>query len=355
MEIALHRDTNHNRIFADVWAEHLKARDVDIRWVDLTDRDPFSQVKGCDGVMWWSNASPEDKIKAYRIMHSIELYLGIPVFPDHHTSWHYDDKLSVHHMLEAADVPTPETWVFWDKDKAKEWALETDYPKDFKLSRGAEARNVTKVTGTNQACRLIDRMFSVGIYGNKLEEPGVIPKNWVELGRMARRFDRGIRYILTGHPPVTRATLRYGLEKGYALFQEFIPHEFETRVWVIGDKIWAGLKFPPPGDFQASGPNAIGFETDPSKIDLRCVQMAIDICQRINFHSMAIDFILRDGEPVVTDIGCVIVVPGGNKDRSPGCWDRNLNWIEGPTNRKEAEVEVFLERIRSANTVVDSR
>ena len=157
MKIALHRDTNYKRFYADIQAKHLEARGVTIRWVDLAAQAPFSQVKGCDGVMWLYNSNPLDKIKAYRIMHSIELYMGIPVFPDYHTSWHYDDKLSVHHMLEAADVPTPQTWVFWNKDKAKEWARETDYPKVFKLSHGVESRNVTKVTGTKQACRLIDR------------------------------------------------------------------------------------------------------------------------------------------------------------------------------------------------------
>jgi len=124
-------------------------------------------------------------------------------------------------MLKAADVPMPQTWVFWDKDKAKKWARETDYPKVFKLSHGAASRNVTKVTDTKQACRLIDRMFGSGIYWNRLEEPGAIPRNWVELRRLARRFDRGMRYIFSGQPTVTGATLRYGLEKGYVLFQEF--------------------------------------------------------------------------------------------------------------------------------------
>ena len=73
----------------------------------------------------------------------------------------------------------PQTWVFWDKDKAKEWARETDYPKVFKLSHGASGRNVAKVADAKHALRLIDRMFGSGIYWNRLEEPKVSPRNWV--------------------------------------------------------------------------------------------------------------------------------------------------------------------------------
>jgi len=347
MEIALHRDTNHKLIRADLWAEHLKAHGAEIRWVDLAAHDPFNQVKGCDGVMWYYDGRPEDKVKAYRIMHSIELYLGIPVFPDHYASWHYDDKLSVYHMLKAADVPMPQTWVFWDKDEAKEWARKTDYPKVFKLSQGAAAYNVTKVNDTNHACRLIDRMFGHGIFYGELEEPRVIPRNWADLKRFASRVERGLRFIWSGNAALIAGGRRsVGLEKGFVYFQEFIPHDFETRIYVIGDKIWASRKFSELDEIWVAGRRP-GDYYDPSKIDLRCVQMAIDICRRLKFHSMLIDFLLRRGDPVVTDI-CYTVTGNGvdDKHKFPGRWDRNLNWIEGPTNRKEAEVEVFLERIR---------
>ena len=104
MLIALHRDTEYAECVADGWAECLTAGDIGVRWVDLTAQDALQQVQGCDGVMWRLGHKFQDKLMAYRILNAIELYLGIPVFPDHLTSWHYDEKLSQYYMFQAAGV-----------------------------------------------------------------------------------------------------------------------------------------------------------------------------------------------------------------------------------------------------------
>ena len=119
--IAIHRDTDHPDDYAEGWAECLVARGVDIRWVDLTARDALRQVQGCEGVMWhWSRSSKDMKI--FRILNVIELYLGISVFPNHYSAWHRRDKLAQYSLFQAAGVPMPKTWIFWDKQRAREWA-----------------------------------------------------------------------------------------------------------------------------------------------------------------------------------------------------------------------------------------
>jgi len=357
MLIALHRDigykySNAEICFAEIWAEKLEAQGVDVRWVDLTSHDPFEQVRGCDGVMWHQGGRLDDKLKANRILHSIELYLGIPVFPDHYASWHYDEKIAVHYMLKAADVPMPPTWVFWSKEEAIQWANQTGYPKVFKLSTGDGGKNVVKVDSSKEARRLIENMFGVGIYSGSLHKEQV--SGLSRMRRLVGRFREGIRHALTGEPMGVSRSKNVILEKGYAYFQEFIPHDFETRINVIGDQIWAHRKFPEPGDFRVNAPRRAGrgtghlgesYDRDPSEIALRCVRMASDMCHRLGFSAMAIDFLFCNGDPVVTDISYTF--PDAVDRPFPGAWNRNLEWTEGVRSRKEAEVKAFLEKVRT--------
>jgi len=336
MRIGLHRDINYSICIADSWAEHLEARGVDIHWVDLTRQDPFSQVKGCDGVMWCFSEMLEDILKAYRILHSIELCLRIPVFPDHYTSWHYDEKIAQHYLLKAAGIPTPNTWIFWNKEEAIRWANQTHYPKVFKLSPGDGGRSVVRVDSSEEARGLIERMFSIGIYHSSLHQKQASPI--LRARRLVGRFKKGIRHTLTGEPVGVSRSKNVILEKGYAYFQEFIPHEFETRISIVGDSAWAWRYrlSPPPVE------NAY----EPSEIDLNCVRMAFDITQRLGFRSMAIDFLIYHGEPMVLEMNYNhhTQLP---KNLFPGRWNRNLEWIEGFKSYRESEVETFLERIRS--------
>jgi len=347
MLIALHRDTGYKSdgaeiCYAEIWAEILEAQGVGIRWVDLAAHDPFSQVKGCDGVMWHHGGRLDDKLKAYRILHSIELYLGIPVYPDHNISWHYDEKIAVHYMLKAAEVPTPPTWVFWNKEEAIRWTNQTDYPKVFKLSTGDSGKNIVKVDSSRDARRLIERMFGIGIYSGSLHKEQV--SGISSMRRLVGRFREGVRHAITGEPVGVSRSKNVILEKGYAYFQEFIPHDFETRMNVVGDQIWGLLKLPRPDEFRVSG-RYLDIDIDPSQIDFRCVKMAIDMCNRLGFSVMTVDFLFHNGDPVVSDI-CYTIYPDYDL-QFPGVWNRNLEWTEGHKSRKEAEVNTFLEKVRT--------
>ena len=348
MLIALHKDTEYAECIADIWAGYLTAQGVEVRWVDLLSHNALDQVHGCDGVMWRWGHKPTDKLAAYRILHSIETYLGIPVFPDHRTCWHYEDKLSQYYLLKAAGVPTPETWVFWEKGKALEWAYETNYPKVFKLSSGASGSNVIKVMNSSDALALIDRMFGAGIYDsyiNRRPAPNTLSL-WRRFKKVARRCKVAARYAVDGRP-IGVPGRRWLLEKGYVYFQEFIPHRFETRVTVIGDRAWGTLRTPPPGDFRASLKEGI-WDRDPKGIDLNCVKIAFKISERLELQSGMIDFLTANGSPLVSELS----YPMGWRSaqpRYPGYWNRSLDWIPGEYPRPRAQAEDFLARISLAH------
>jgi glutathione synthase/RimK-type ligase-like ATP-grasp enzyme len=335
--IAIHRGSDTRDGYADGWAECLVARGVDVRWLDLTAQDALHQVQGCDGVLWRRTRNPEDKM-VYQILNVIELYLGIPVFPNYRSLWHHSDKLAQYYLLQAAGVPMPETWIFWDKERAREWALQTDYPKVFKLSTSGNSRGVVLVSCAEAACRLIDCMFGPGLSSEQIDQhaTGGIPRNWTQLSTLIGRCKAAACYIVQQRPPDSGH-----LEQGYVYFQEFVPgNVYKTKISVIGARACGSVWFNRPNDFR-SGMGKRDY--DPLNIDLKCVQMAFDISERLGFHMMVYDFLLHHGEPVVLEI--TIQYP---KPRH-GYWKRNLEWISEPMSPQEAQVEAFLHSICSGN------
>ena len=339
MQIAIHRNSGYCNSFAEEWARCLAEREVDTRWVNLTAQNALQQLEGCDGVMWRWGRLPR---KAYQILNVVERFLKIPVFPSYETSWHYDEKLLQHYQLQAVGVPTPKTWVFWDQQKAKEWALQADYPKVFKLSSGNASRTVSLVSSIEEARQLIDRMFGEGIPTSGIDRPakGVNPRDW-KPSELLRRSKSAARHIV----PWRRQMLRKRpevVEHGYAYFQEFVPdNDYVTDIVVAGNRVFGYLDLngsKGPTDIRAKS----GKEFDPAKIDLRLVATAFEISDRLGFQFMFYEFMMRDGEPVVIELSHA---NDFSVAKCPGHWNRNLEWVSGRVSAQEAQVETFLDQI----------
>ena len=164
---------------------------------------------------------------------------------------------------------------------------------------------------------------------------------WQRFKSFTQRCKAATRYIIDGRH-IGVPGRRWLLEKGYAYFQEFIPHEYETRVSIVGNRAWAHRRYPSPDDFGA----AVRTDVDPSKIDLRCVQMTFDINERLTSQSITVDFLFHNNMQVVTEIcytqGATIM---------PGLWNRNLEWTPSNLTMVEAQAEDFLARISAAHII----
>ena len=348
MIVAIHRDTAYADRYGDAWAACLEARGIAVRWVDLTRPDALAQVAGADGAMWRWGHLPEDKRVAPRVLAAIEQVLGIPVFPDHPTAWHYDEKLSQYYLLTGAGFPMPPTWIFWDRQSAHRWAAAATYPKIFKLSSGSSGLNVVRVESAAAAARLIDRMFGAGIEGGLVEEPAPlappsVPRRRAALVRRARAAARA----LLGWPawvPAPPPPPRWSLERGYVYFQEWIDHQFDTRIITIGERAFGYLRMPHPGDFRASrshGPR----NYDPAKVDQRAVELALAVSRRLGFQAMAFDFMDFRGAPVILEMSYTF---GVGSHRCPGYWTSGGQWVERDVWPYVAQVEDFVERLTAA-------
>ena len=127
MRIAIHVQSGS---FSDRWIAYCNEKGIGYKPVNCFANDILAQLTDCNAIHF-----------AKQLLYSLEKK-GIKVFPDFNTVCHFDDKLGQKYLLESIGAPTPETWIFYNKSEALQWASETCYPKVFKLRKGAGSQNV---------------------------------------------------------------------------------------------------------------------------------------------------------------------------------------------------------------------
>ena len=347
MIVGIQPDYYQQDQYAERWATCLKERGIEVRKLNLLASDALEQAQQCDGVMWRWTHTPQDKQSARYILHIIEHYLDIPVFPNSQNAWHFDNKIAQYYLLQFLQAPTPKTWVFWDREIALEWAKVADYPVVFKLSPGAGSANVIRVINLDDAKHLIDKCFISGIFPYSMNEfqPGSSGSRSKSQWRaMLVRLRHAAQYTWKSDYPPLPASEWWQPEKGYVYFQEFLPeNDRDTRITVIGERAFGFQRLNRLGDFRASGSGKIIH--DPQNIDPRCVDIAFQISQRGNFQSMAYDFLMRNQEPVICEISYAFADWAVQK--CPGHWHSTQGWVEGSMWPQEAQVEIFINEIKA--------
>ncbi|MCX7048098.1 MAG: hypothetical protein NTX50_21765 [Candidatus Sumerlaeota bacterium] len=355
MIIGIHPDEQAKDNYSEKWERFLRARGVETRALDLLAPDALDQARGCDGVMWRWLHTPQDKQSAQRILFVIERCLKIPVFPNVNTSWHFDEKIAQFYLLEALGAPMPKTWLFWDRERAESWARKAAYPVVFKFSSGAGSANVILVNSAAQAMELIQRAFTTGCYPylmNEYRRPRGLELFAHPLEAAMRARD-SMRYIWSAEYPLPN-TAWWKPERGYAYFQEFLPgNTFDTRISVIGNRAFGFRRFNRGSDFRASGSGDLS--TDPAAVDQRCIRTAFQISQRGEFQSMAYDFLLKDGVPVIVEISYGFVDSAvqscqGHWELQGAADNGEIVWKDGAIWPEEAQVEDFLQAIASGSS-----
>jgi len=239
------RDSSSTR-----WSQLIEAAGHEVRWVDVYQPGILDQLAGCQGFMWRFAHFHGMKQIARRVMTVIQNQLGLLVYPDHRTAWHYDDKIAQAYIFEALDIPTARTWVFWRRDDAVRFAREAEYPLVAKLARGAASSNVRLVERKEEGERLVKHLFEVP--NNLNPEDSHLALCWP---KARGRFRGALRLLIKGLPEFTGWLGKDGeIPRNYVLFQEFIPgNAYDYRVVVVGDRAWGFRRYNRPGDFRASG------------------------------------------------------------------------------------------------------
>jgi glutathione synthase/RimK-type ligase-like ATP-grasp enzyme len=335
MTIAVHFEpTMSADNYAHRWVQYLAEAGVTVRQVNFKEPGIIAKIKDCDAAMWHWYHLPEDKQAAPKILNTIESILGIPVFPNFATRWHFDEKISQYYLLEAIDAPIVPTHIFWEAQAAKDFGAAASYPLVGKLSVGAGSTNVLKLENQAELNGFVDDMINQGVHP-------YLPKNKRKTS-IAKKF---INKLL-GKPVGDLPHWYYLIQRGYVFLQDYMAgNDYDVRVTVIDGKAFGFIRYNRDNDFRASGSGKINY--DLANIPLEAVKIAQEISAKCGFQSMAYDFLHdANGKWLVNEISYSYV----NKAvyACPGYWDQELNYHTGSIWPEQLQVELFLRSLKQS-------
>ena len=204
----------------------------------------------------------------------------------------YENKRFLRDWLVLRYIPHPETFVFFDLSVALAFIENRDeFPVVAKTNIGASGDGVIVLSSKQMAVQYINAAFSEGIKqrsGPKLFKGSII-KKISKLGKKDFIKNRLKEYRVSAEES----------QKGYVLFQQFIPHEYEWRCVRIGDSFFAHKKI--ARNNVASGTLAKGYDEVPHSL----LDYARDLTNRTGLSSVAIDLFENDtNQYLVNEIQC---------------------------------------------------
>lgn len=326
MKLAIHKEVG---TFSDRWISYCENHSISYVLVDCYATDIIDQLEGIDCLLWhWHLADKGSLLFAKGLTVAIE-QIGIKVFPNVDTGWHYDDKVAQKYLFEALKLPLVPSYVFYSKAEATKWVNQTIFPKVFKLRGGAGSVNVRLVTSRREALSLVKKAFGRGfpvlnrkaILGDRLRHL----KQNVNVGSVGRLLGSLVRCMLPSQKE--RFSPR---QIGYIYFQDFIPdNTYDTRLVVIGSRCIGLRRYCRENDFRASGSGDFSYDRECFPDEL--VSLAFKCAEALKMQSVAFDFVEREGEFLLVEVSYCFSM-GAAYDDCPGYWDAGLNWVEAPVD-----------------------
>lgn len=345
LKIAIHTRSGS---FSEGWIEYCQDNNIPFKEVDCFADDIIAQLLGCDALLWhWPHHGYREVLFARQLIASVEA-MGLVVFPNTATCWHYDDKVGQKYLLEAIGAPLVPSHVFYHKKRALEWLETATFPLVWKLRGGAGSQNVRLVHDLGEARRIVRRSFGRGwkpprFYGLReglrltLRHPG--RDSFTALAKGA------VRAIIP-HPSYRKSSK----DRNYVYFQEFIPdNDCDIRVIVIGNRAFAIKRMTREGDFRASGSGHINH--DNAAIPIEPVRIAFEMTKQLDSQSCAFDFVQDVGQWKIVEISYAFSLAGYTN--CPGHWKRDMTWHPGPVRPEYFMVEDVLAFVNSGRYAAD--
>lgn len=350
MKIAVHsnpRVFNHSTSWAGPWQQACEEAPVECHFVDLFEEGVLRKLASYDAVLWhFSNYSHQEMLFARSILAAASA-MGLAIFPDHNTAWHFDDKVAQMYLLEAVAAPIPEWNVFADVEGFKLW-LEGKpiFPQVAKLRGGSGSSNVKLLENPRDATRYADDMFKRGrtVAPNPMFKAISNARSASTRATFFKRLKRAPEFLRT-----MRSARQLPRERGYVFLQEFIPNDgYDLKVVTVGDKTSFIARNNRAGDFRASGGGSLSY--DLALVPRNVVETAFSVTDRIGAQCMGYDFVIDSR----TGVGEIIEMSYGFDHRAlvaaGGHWDRSGDWHQGEPLSAPAEiVENLIKAARSRN------
>lgn len=227
-------------------------------------------------------------------IHIITQCTDTPIIPKPQEIYIYENKRYFYSWLSAMGLPHPETKVYYFKDEVLAHIDYCTFPIVAKNNIGASGSGIKILRSKEEATGYVNDCFSskgaTRRWGPNFSKGGIIK--------------RGFHYILNPRDIRKKVNVykdvRSEKQKGFVILQQFVPHEYEWRVVVIGDSYFAHKKMK-IGD-KASGSLLKNYDNPP----LRLFDFAKSIIERFGFTSQAIDiFETSNGKLLINEMQCI--------------------------------------------------
>ena len=342
--VAIHKNDKvfkHSSLWDSVWIAYCKKNNIPFDVIDCYHPDTVQVLKDYNYLLWHLGSFTANSFYMGMATMNVARGLGVSVFPNYETAWHFDDKISEAMLLKSVKAPMPKSWAFFVLDECMDWLNRFDqFPLVAKLKCGSGSNNVKLLHNHEEAVQYAKQMFLKGIK----------PNNSVTFKAMSNlRSSKDLQMIKARIKRIPdflgklRAAKSLSVESGYVLFQEFIPNNgYDLKVVVVGDKLSFIVRHTRKGDFRASGGGSI--EYDKAYVPQNVIDSAFKLSDSLGFQCMGYDYVIDkcDG------IGKVIEISYGFSHtalmQSGGYWDRDAIWHDEPLNAPEEILKNLLKR-----------
>ncbi len=323
--------------YSDRWIEYCRENEIAYKAINALKPGIMRELQDGTHFLWHLNHRETRELLVGPSILSAAERMGIRTFPDPNTRLPFEDKVAQKYLFEALDLPLVPTEVFLRKDDALLWAERVSWPKVFKLRRGAGSHNVKMIHDRTEAIKLIEQAFSTGF--NPVEKP--LGDARVKANKFKKNPVEFVKKVPGGLRKIYKQRQLGVVERGYFYIQEFMPdNDHDTRVTVIGNRVFAFRRHVRPGDWRASGGGKLDY--DLSQLDMKCVEMARDAALKLKMQSVAFDVVYNaDREPRIVEISCVFDGPAIRN--CVGHWDLELNWHDDQVWPQDAILADLLE------------
>lgn len=269
---------------------------VDYKVIDITLNDWIENIIVYDPHICL--LKPAGKTSLFRTLYQervdvIVNDLGIKTYPTFDELKIYESKRFFAYWAKANQISHPKTAVFYSKKEAISFINSSKYPIVGKMNIGASGNGVEILHNSAKAVKYVERAFNEGLSsktGPKLKKGKLLKRAWRKLTHPKELKNRLKTY----------AEIAADKQKGYVIFQEFIPHEFEWRAVRIGDSFFAHKKIK-VGE-KASGTLLKEYDNPP----LALFDYVKKLTDTFNFRSVAVDiFESESGAYFVNEIQCI--------------------------------------------------
>ena len=332
----LSRHQKNNAVTTQSWTQWLDDNEIPWERIDCYSTDIVSRLPNYSALLWhYENYSNADLMEAQNILDVAES-MGLKVYPDHHTAWHFDDKIAEMYALQAVGAPIPESWVFYELSKCLEW-LEKDapYPIVAKLRRGSGSNNVKLLHNASEAKHYAKKMFSKGF--SPAQSLAYKAYSKVQSTRDFKTFINRAKKI-----PDFLWSRRFGkglpIERGYCYFQKYIENSgYDIKLAVVGEKCSFLTRHVRKADFRASGSGDIFY--DRSLVPEEAVRSAFEAVKGLKAQCIGFDYVVESKtlKPYIIEM-----CHGFDVDaiyRANGYWTPDLVWHDKPLNVKAEILE----------------